>query len=368
MANSKDKKSLKEKASSKLKNSFDLDSFKKKKGVVSSTKFKELKWINFSEALQDATKVPGIPMGHISLVRGHSDTGKSTTLAEIATEAQKQKILPVFLITEMKFGWEYFTRQGFELEHVYDDDGNIIDHKGFFIYADRSTLKSIEDMASFIYDLLEEQEKGNLPFDLLFLIDSIGATPCLKSIENKKNNPMWNAAAYSQQFGNFINQKIVLSRKEDYPYTNSLLAVNKVWVEPAASVMAQPKMKNKGGDTMFYDCSMCVTFGNISNSGTSVINAVKDGMTVEYAKRTKIKVDKNHITGLSTKGIVLMTNHGFIKNTPVSIKNYKDAHKDEWMKKLGGSEYGKSDFELVEDRGNEWDENFEKIPTKSDTD
>lgn len=356
MAKSK-KKTLKEKASKKLQSDFDLDSFKNKKGVISTTKFKDPDFIELSEALRDAINLPGVPMGHITLIRGHSDTGKSTTLAEIAVSAQKRKILPVFLITEMKFGWEYYIKQGFEMTHIKDTEGNIIDHKGFFIYADRSTLKTVEDMASFIYDLLEEQEKGNLPFDLIFLIDSIGTTPCQMSVDKKSNNPMWNAGAYSQQFGNFINQKITLSRKEDYPYTNTLVAVNKIWVDIPKTPMSQPKMKNKGGDTMFYDASLCITFGNITNSGTSVLMAQKDGNQVEYAKRTKVKIDKNHLTGISTKDTIIMTQHGFIKNTPTSINKYKAEYKDEWLEKLGVDDM-KGDFEIIEDE-HEWEEDFQ---------
>ena len=31
-----------------------------------------------SDAFQKVTSVPGIPMGHVCLLRGHSDTGKTT--------------------------------------------------------------------------------------------------------------------------------------------------------------------------------------------------------------------------------------------------------------------------------------------------
>jgi hypothetical protein len=167
---------------------------------------------------------------------------------------------------------------------------------------------------------------------------------------------MWNAGAYSQQFGNFINQKITLSRKENYPYTNTMLCVNKVWVAPAENPMAQPKMKNKGGDTMFYDASLVLTYGNISNSGTSKLNATKDGKTVEFAKRTKVACDKNHVTGIATKGTVVMTTHGFIKDDPKEIEKYKKLHKNEWLNVLGAE-----DFELIEDNS-EWNEDNKNIP------
>jgi predicted secreted protein len=64
-----------------------------------------------------------------------------------------------------------------------------LDQNGFFIYRDRSTLNSIEDIASFIIDLLTEQKKGNLPYDLLFIWDSVGSIACNMSIEKGSNNP-----------------------------------------------------------------------------------------------------------------------------------------------------------------------------------
>ena len=91
------KKSLSEAVSSEIQANFNLDGFKSKKGLTSKAKFKEQEWIPLSDAYQEITSVPGIPMGHICLLRGHSDTGKTTALLEAAVEAQKRKILPVFI-------------------------------------------------------------------------------------------------------------------------------------------------------------------------------------------------------------------------------------------------------------------------------
>jgi hypothetical protein len=216
------RKSLSEAAEKEIKSSFNLDKFKANKGLASNVKFKEQKWIPFSPALQEALSIPGIPVGHNSMVRGKSNTGKSTMTIEVAVNAQKMGILPVLIITEMKHDWNHWKTMGFQIEDVVDEEtGEIIDQTGFFIYRDRSTLNSIEDIAEFIIDLLTEQKKGNLPYDLLFLWDSVGSIPCQMSIEQGKNNPMWNAGAIATQFGNFINQQIVMSRKESSKYTNT---------------------------------------------------------------------------------------------------------------------------------------------------
>jgi hypothetical protein len=343
-----DKGTLAEAVGKEIKSGFSLNKFKEKKALVGNVKFKEERWIPFSSALQDVVSVQGIPMGHISMVRGRSNSGKTTTSIELAISAQKMGILPVIIMTEMKHSWDHWKTMGFQMDDVLDDKGNIVDHDGFFIYVDRSTLNSIEDVAKFIVDLLGEQSKGNLPHDLLFIWDSVGSIPCDMSIEKGANSPMWNAGAVATQFGNFINQQIVLSRKSTSKYTNTLFIVNKVGIAPAMNVMSQPKMTNKNGDTFYWDASLCFTFGNITNSGTSKIFATKDKKKVEFAIRTKIACDKNHVSGVATTGTVISTVHGFIADDPKMIAKYKKEHSEEWTSILG-----QGDFDLFTD-DSEW--------------
>ena len=289
--------------------------------------------------------MPGIPAGHIVLLRGHSDTGKTTALIEAAVNAQKAGVLPVFITTEMKWSWEHVQQMGLEVNQVVDEEtGEVTDYNGFFIYADRETIHTIEDVAAFILDLLDEQKKGNLPYDLMFLWDSIGSVPCELSVRSNKNNNEWNAGAMSTQFGNNVNQRITLSRKESYPYTNTLVCINKVWTAKAETPMSQPKLMNKGGFAMWFDATFVITFGNVANAGTSKIKAIKDGKQVEFAKRTKIQIDKNHINGITTRGNIIMTPHGFINDSEKEIKSYKDSHAKEWSAILGGL-----DFDIIEE-------------------
>lgn len=341
-----EKKSTKAKAQANVQGKFSLNNFKSKKGLDSaSVKFKKQEWIPLSKAFQDAVSVPGIPTGHISLLRGHSDTGKTTALLEAAVATQKLGILPVFIITEMKWSWEHAQEMGLSFEEVVDKDtGEITDYEGFFVYVDRGTINTIEDVAAFIADLLDEQKKGDLPYDLCFFWDSIGSVPCELSVRSNKNNNEWNAGAMSTQFSNHLNQKILLSRKEGYPYTNTLVAINKVWTMKPESPMGSPKLQNKGGMSMWYDATLVVTFGNITNPGTSKIRAVKDGKQVEFAKRTNVQVEKNHISGVTTKGRIAMTQHGFIEDSKKAVDTYKNDHKDKWFEI-----FGSSDFDLIEE-------------------
>jgi hypothetical protein len=342
-----------------VKGTFSLDKFKAAKGLGSSNNsFKEQEWIPLSPAWQEMVSLPGIPHGHITLLRGHSDSGKTTALLEVAVNAQKMGILPVFIITEMKWSWEHAKMMGLEFtEEVTKDGQTVID--GNFIFADRGQLGTVEAVAGFMADLMDEQKKGNLPMDMVFLWDSIGSVPCQMSVEKAKNNNEWNAGAMSTQFGNFINQEILLSRKESYPHTNSFVAINKIWVEKPIGPMSPPIMKNKGGNTMFFDSTLIVTFGNISNSGTLKVNAVKDGKKVEWAKKVKVAVEKNHINGITSTGKIVVTPHGFISENKKDMDNYKKAHQDEWGKILGAGP-----FEVVTE-GNE-DEDFSNLVSNLD--
>ena len=339
------RKSLTEAASKELRSKFDLNAFKDKKGLKQNVKFKDQEWIPLSPAFQDVTSIPGIPMGHIVLLRGHSDTGKTTALLEAAVSAQKRDIMPVFIITEMKWSWDHAKMMGLEVDEVIDEKtGEVVNYEGNFIYVDRETINSIEDVAGFILDLIDEQKKGNLPYDLLFLWDSIGSVPCEMSIKSNKNNNEWNAGAMSTQFGNSVNQKITLSRKESSPYTNTLVCINKVWTLKAESPMGQPKLMNKGGYAMWFDSTFVVTFGNVMSAGTSKIKAIKDGKQVEFAKRVNVQIDKNHINGVTTRGKIVMTPHGFINDNDKELKKYKEDRKEDWAAILGGD-----DFRVVEE-------------------
>lgn len=341
----KAKESLTSTISSAIKGTADLEKFKKGKNLSAGVVFKEQSWIPLSQAFQDTLQIPGIPVGHITLLRGHSDTGKTTALLEAAVSAQKLGILPVFIITEMKWDWTHAREMGFQFEEIADPaTGEVIDYKGFFLYIDREKLECIEDVAGFIADILDEQKRGTLPYNICFFWDSVGSIPCRMSIEKSTNNNEWNAGAMSQQFGNFINQRIVLSRKASQPYTNTLVAVNKVWVAKPDSPMGQPTLNNKGGNTMYFDSSLVITFGNIARAGTNKIKATKNGKEVEFAKRTRISCDKNHVTGVTAVNKVIMTVHGFINDDKKELDNYKKEYSDQWMKVLGSST-----FDVVEE-------------------
>ena len=88
-------------------------------------------------------------------------------------------------------------------------------------------------------------------------------------------------------------------------------------------------------------------------AGTNKIKAIKDGKQVEFAKRTNLQIDKNHVNGVTTRGKIVMTPHGFISDDDKAIKDYKNQYGGEWAKILGGG-----DFKIVEENEDVADMSF----------
>jgi hypothetical protein len=179
-------------------------------------------------------------------------------------------------------------------------------------------------MAKCMYFFVAEQAAGKLPYDILFAIDSIGTLNCIKTInaaeKNDTDNNMWNAGACEKSFMSFLNNTIPNSRKENKPYTNTVVAVQKIWYDSMNKVV-----KHKHGETFWIGSRLIYHFGGILTHGTSRVTATSKKREVAYGVEAKINVAKNHIDGplgvISMEGKIISTPHGFV--APDDIENYK---------------------------------------------
>ena len=202
-----------------------LREFKNKNGL-SSTVEKEPQWLILPEAFQKATRLPGIPCGYCSRIRGKSNTGKSTLKLEIIKAAQRQGILPVVFELENNFAWKHAKEIGVDVSEAIDEEtGEVIyGPADNMLYYDTATLYEkygkfdhehgkwltkpnretyvIEDVAMCIKDLIRAQRNGELPMDMIFVIDSIGVGDCYRAAVNNSSNNMWYAGAVSVAFLN----------------------------------------------------------------------------------------------------------------------------------------------------------------------
>jgi len=113
----------------KKKTEFDFSGLQKK--MSTSTRFKENVFLSCGEAFLEASGVPGPAMGHINMLLGHTNTGKTSAMIAASVDAQKKGILPIFLITEKKWDFEHCAIMGLDCKR--DEDG---EWRGFFLYRD----------------------------------------------------------------------------------------------------------------------------------------------------------------------------------------------------------------------------------------
>ena len=308
-----------------------------KKKFSKEAEYKPDRFFDLGNAFLDACGIPGPAMGHINMLLGHSDTGKTTALVKSAVDAQKKGIVPVFIITEQKWSWDHAELMGF------NKDGD---------YLFNSDFEYIEQITDYINELLDAQEKGDLPHDLLILWDSVGSVPC-KMTYDGKGGKQHNASVLADKIGMGINQRISGSRRTDKAYTNTLIIVNQPWVELPDNPFGQPKIKAKGGEAIWLNSSIVFLFGNQKGAGTTKISITKDKRKVKIATRTKISIMKNHINGLGYEdGRILVTSHGFMpgredSEEKKSIEDYKKESGDYISKMLGVNVTDATDLEVV---------------------
>lgn len=341
---------LAEKKSAITTDKFDLNSFKKSINLTAPVKEKELTWIPLSPAFHEALKIPGIPRGYLTTFRGYSNTGKSTAIYEAVAGAQKIGDLPVIIETETNWNWEHAKNIGMKFNEVVDEKtGEIIDYEGDFIFVNSDDLLTkyrkidysngkegakslrseavIEDVAKFIGELLDAQDSGLLPRNLLFLWDSVGSLNGYKSATSASNNNQWNAGSMESSFKSLINHRIPASRRENKEYTNTFAVVQKIWLDNENKVV-----KHKGGEAFYYAPRLIVHFGGILTHSTSKLTATSGGETYQFGVETKIRCEKNQINGVIEQGVIASTPHGYWN--PDKLDEYKKEHRDYIMSKL----------------------------------
>ena len=313
------------------KKNFSLDNFKKKIGAE-DVPSKPTEWVAIDEALKEATGMPGVPKGYVTLFRGYSNTGKSTALMRSIVNAQKKGDLPIIIDTEnnINIGNERLTLMGFDWEGDYILVSNkfLLDNFGKKQDKERKEA-SIEDMAQAIYYFIDQQDAGYLPYDLFFGIDSIGTLNCIKTInaleKNDKDNNMWNAGAYEKAFMSILNNNIPNSRRIDSTYTNTIAAVQKIWYDSMNKVV-----KHKGGETWYFGARLIYNFGGIITHGTKRVTATSKKRDVNFGFENKVNIAKNHVDGalggISLEGKIASTPHGFIYADEAGIAKYKKEY------------------------------------------
>lgn len=343
---------------------------------------KEMQWIVMPKAYQDAVKLPGIPMCRTTVIRGWQDVGKSTLKNCIIASAMKQDILPVIFETEGNFDYQYAKDCGMDITPVHgeiidEETGNItegiVDWEGdYFIFTNkkiceycgdndystgtkRKTKRQtpvIEDIAYIINDFIDRQENGEIPMDLLFIWDSVGSIGSWKSLQSKVGNPMFDAGAISACFKPIFS-RISTTKEVGMPYSNTLVAVNKIWTDNINSVGGAVSIENSGGKAFAYGLRLGLHIGGVSKPGTKKLKATLKGEEYQYGTVTKINVFKNHLPtpyNITYSGTMCCVHNGIIgegeldtykkRELPAIFEKIKNASK----RTFDNDEMGKISF------------------------
>ena len=326
-----------------LKKEMGLD-FSEKHMVVSSAE-KPQEFIPMPEAYVEALKLPGIPMGVTTIVHGHSNTGKSLLKNCLIASAQRMGILPVIFETESNFSFPFAIACGMRATPVYDDveveevneetgevitkmEKQIVNYTGPFVYYDNEILADrygafdysqgketskkrkqpvIEDIARCMNDWLDKQDSGKLNRPLLFIWDSVGSIPSFRSYTSKSNNAMWDAGALSTAFNILLNNRIPSSKKVSSDFTNTFVAINKVWLDSMSSPMAPPSIKMKGGNALLYSSRLTILLGGKLAASTKKLTAEFKGEKGIYRFFVVARNNLGQRTSMDPEGFEVVT-------------------------------------------------------------
>ena len=360
---------------------------------------KPMEFITLPEAFVNATKLPGIPKGELSIVYGWSNTGKSTLINCIIASCQSSGILPVIFDTESHFDFKYAVDCGMQATPVYGDvevediddetgeikgthmENRIIDYDGDFMYFDgailcelygkndystgkeakkQRTVPVLEDIAFAINKILDMQDNGEIQQDICFLWDSIGSVMSYKSYTSKVGNNMFDAGAMQSAFNMITNNRIPLSKKVSAPYTNTMFCVNKIWLDSMSAPMAAPSIELKGGKSMYFAAhGLIIQLGGVVKASIKRLTATSKGRDYNWGTLTKIKVVKNQLStpyNLTYEGTMICVHNGLISEE--QSDNYKKTYVPIIMSELEKAENGKDvEYDVNDIKFDETEEN-----------
>lgn len=364
---------------------FNINDFKKNLKLP-TTADKPMEWFIMPKGFSDALSLPGIPKGYFTGCCGWNSTGKSTLKNCLIASAQRQGVLPILFETESNFDFQYAINCGMEatpITEVDEETGEIktVDYEGNFIlftneaiceycgdmdYSSmtrKSTKRKVavvEDIAYIINDLLDKQESGELPMELLFIWDSVGSVSSWKSYTSKAGNNMFDANSISVAFNTIVNTRIPSSRSQNYPYTNSFFIVNKIW-DSSMATMGKPSVKLKGGVSFEYALRLLIFCGKIITSGVKKLQATLKGEKYVFGTEAPISIKKNHLPtpyNVTYEGNIICTSHGIIAES--ELEGYKKKVLPDILSQLkNGDTSGKLQNATIDDIEFSEEESFE---------
>jgi hypothetical protein len=297
---------------------FDLqDYIKKQQSATPPVAFKPPNYVIMPPEVQAAMCMPGFPLGHMSMLFGLSDSGKTGLLLHAVKKAQEQGILPVLIITENKLTRDRIIQAGIDLDKI-------------VLVED---LKFLEAVYDYISMKIQEVLDGALPMDVMVFWDSAAGCPSKdsysitaagkieKEFDNRKNA---NVIGF---YNNIIASRIADTRKEGVVGSLGIVFVTQAYIGEKPKFppgLPAPIIPN-GGEKVWFPLSL----GLEIKEGKKLDTTYK-GQRVNFGLVSKITVRKNHINELSSSGDIVLAGSQILPNDKDAIEAFKETRKEEW--------------------------------------
>lgn len=298
------------------KKEFDLSAFLEEQNVSSpKIEYNEQLFVMMPEEFQKAIGLVGIPLSDVSMGYGLSDSGKTEGMLHVASQAVKQNILPILVITENKF------KEGRLVNFGLNSKNCIV----------KRNLKFLEEVYDYVCQIIAKVKNGTLQKNVIILWDSVGSTPSRETIEvlkdgtiKKKYGPQKNAAVIGY-YNPFIMDLVTSTREKSCNFQVGLYMVNQAYVKPAEMPGGIATIVPNGGEKIWYNLSLSLEFKEGQR-----LKAKKDGMDYAFGLVSRIKTVKNHVNGMYGENKLVFVDGDIIPNTTAAIEKYKKENRDKW--------------------------------------
>jgi len=235
-------------------------------------------WISTGSTWLDAVvckgKMAGIPVGKIVEIAGIQATGKSFFAAQIAGNAQKQGITPVYFDAESAINSDFLTKAGCDLENL--------------IYVQPPDLESVFETMETLMGASEDK--------FLFIIDSLAAVPTRVDNEgtfNPHERIGVKAALLAKAY-----QKITTPMAQ---HKSTLLVLNQLKVNLKATSEAP-----QGGKYL----TDSQKYGTPGGTSTDFFTSVRIWLTKSFAKDLIVNDEKGYQIGSYVKARIEKSRFG----------------------------------------------------------
>lgn len=223
-------------------------------------------WIRMPHPWQKLTGVIGIPLGHVTVIQGKPDSGKTTVAMHAMVEGQNQKYNTVLIDTEHKFNWKRLADMG-------ADSTNILPIE----------CETIEDGFQAIEDTIALYKKENPGVPTIFLWDSLGQTPTDEEMRGtSRSHTVASAAKVIKK--NIRRLRSMLKRENA-----AVIFINQVYDN--INALFGNSTKGYGGNGAYYAAVLVLEVQRIRNKEKQI-----GGVKRVVGLVSGIKCTKNHLS------------------------------------------------------------------------